>query len=61
MSKPVVMLDDVKFIDVSWTDKPLHGFAKILVPCPECEKTHRIGEHPDDGCRMGVVDNVMRT
>jgi hypothetical protein len=52
---------DMRFIDISWVDRPLIGFARILVTCPECGQTHRTGEHPDDGCPMGVVHNVMVT
>lgn len=29
--------------------------------CPECEKDHVPGHHPDNGCRTGVVDNVMES
>jgi len=29
--------------------------------CPECEKDYVPGYHPDNGCRMGVVDNVMES
>lgn len=61
MNRPTQLLDDIRLFDVSWVDKPLYGFAKIIIPCPECEETHRVGEHPDNGCRMGVVDNVMRS
>ena len=50
-------MSNFEFLEVSWVDKPLYGFAKILVCCPECKETHCRGEHPNDGCRMGVVDN----
>ena len=50
-----------EFFEVSWVDKPLYGFAKIVVTCPECGKAHRLGDHPNNGCHMGVVDNVMES
>lgn len=62
MNRPSAKLQsDMCFFDVSWVKDPLYGFAKIQVLCPECEEMHQLGEHPDTGCRMGVVDNVMRS
>lgn len=54
-------LDGVQFLTVSWVDKPLYGFAKIVKSCEECGVTHRTGEHPDDGCKIGAVDRVMNS
>jgi hypothetical protein len=54
-------MSNIEFFDISWVDKPLYGFAKIVVCCPECKESHRRGEHPNDECRMGVVDNVMES
>lgn len=55
------VLEDPRLIDVSWTDKPLYGFAKIVRTCEECGTCHRTGEHPDDECKIGTVDRVMNS
>jgi hypothetical protein len=32
-----------------------------MIECPECGVQHGRGRHPNDGCRMGTVDNVMES
>ncbi|KKL59539.1 hypothetical protein LCGC14_2214350 [marine sediment metagenome] len=56
-------IDSVIVYDRGLTPAEVQEIYNYLgtIRCPECGKDYVPGHHPDNGCRMGVVDNVMES